>query len=67
VIPVVGATKVEQMQDCVGGAVELDASHLERLDAVTQVELGYPHEFLQIKADTLGAPPPPALVQKDPL
>jgi len=55
VVPVVGATKVEQMHDCLGAVdVELDPSHLAQLDAATKIELGYPHEFLQYKADRLG-------------
>jgi len=27
---------------------------MARLDAISAVELGYPHEFLQMKADRLG-------------
>jgi aryl-alcohol dehydrogenase-like predicted oxidoreductase len=55
VVPVVGATKVEQMQDCLGAVdLELDASHVEQLEAAAPVDLGYPHEFLLFKADRLG-------------
>jgi aryl-alcohol dehydrogenase-like predicted oxidoreductase len=54
-VPVVGATKVEQMQDCLGAVdVTLEHAHLEQLDSATKVELGYPHEFLQFKAERLG-------------
>ncbi len=55
VIPVVGATRVEQIRDSLAAVdVDLDNSHVERLDAASRVELGYPHEFLQMKADRLG-------------
>lgn len=55
VVPVVGATKVEQMQDSLGAvAVRLDPAHAKQLDAATKIELGYPHEFLLFKADRLG-------------
>jgi aryl-alcohol dehydrogenase-like predicted oxidoreductase len=55
VVPVVGATKVEQMRDCLGAVdVELDAAQVAELDAAVPVELGYPHEFLRFKAERLG-------------
>jgi aryl-alcohol dehydrogenase-like predicted oxidoreductase len=58
VIPVVGATKVEQLQDCLGAVdVELEGAHVEQLAAAAPVDLGYPHEFLQLKAERLGPPP----------
>ena len=55
VIPVIGATKAEQLRDNLGAAkVALDDEVMARLEAASSVELGYPHEFLQIKADLLG-------------
>jgi len=55
VVPVIGSTKVEQLLDSLG-AVDLDlpGEQLERLDTASAIEAGYPHDFLQIKADTLG-------------
>ncbi len=46
VIPIVGARRLEQFKDnlaCLD--LKLDASQLHRLDAVSQVELGFPHDF----------------------
>lgn len=46
-IPIVGTRKESQMIDNLG-AVEfsLTAEHLHRLDEVSQIELGFPHDFL---------------------
>ncbi|XXT33754.1 aldo/keto reductase [Sorangium sp. So ce448] len=47
VIPIIGARKPEQMQDCLGCLdVVLPAAALERLDAASRVPLGFPYEFL---------------------
>ncbi|MGO9600667.1 MAG: aldo/keto reductase [Isosphaeraceae bacterium] len=46
VIPIVGARRLAQFQDnlsCLD--LKLDASQLERLDSVSQIEPGFPHEF----------------------
>lgn len=49
-IPIVGARKVEQITDTIGAAeVKLTDAHLAKLDAVSKIELGFPHDFL--KAD----------------
>ncbi len=49
-IPIVGARKVEQLTDTMGSsAVELSAAHLARLDEVSKVEPGFPHDFLAAK------------------
>ncbi len=48
IIPIIGARKVSQIQDnlaCVD--INLSAEHLQRLNEVSQVELGFPHDFLQ--------------------
>ncbi|MDQ0247556.1 aryl-alcohol dehydrogenase-like predicted oxidoreductase [Bacillus fengqiuensis] len=47
IIPLVGARKESQMIDNLG-ALEftLTPEHLERLDQVSGIELGFPHEFL---------------------
>lgn len=46
-IPIVGARKVSQITDSLGAAeVTLSEAHLERLDAVSAPELGFPHSFL---------------------
>ncbi len=46
-IPIVGARKVEQVVDSLGAAeVRLSAEQLARLDEVSRIELGFPHDFL---------------------
>ena len=46
-IPIVGARKVEQIQDTIASVqVELSETQLRALDEVSGVELGFPHEFL---------------------
>jgi aryl-alcohol dehydrogenase-like predicted oxidoreductase len=55
IVPVVGATKVEQIQDSLGASgLELDAAHVERLTTASAIELSYPHTLLAYKTDTLG-------------
>jgi aryl-alcohol dehydrogenase-like predicted oxidoreductase len=47
VIPIVGARKLAQLQDNLGCVdVELSAEQLAKLDAVTAIEPGFPHDFL---------------------
>lgn len=47
-IPIVGARKVSQLEDSLGAAsITLTKEQLERLDAVSAIELGFPHSFLQ--------------------
>lgn len=49
-IPIVGARKPEQIADSLGSAsVQLSPEQLERLDAVSRPELGFPHDFLASK------------------
>ncbi|HEY6533734.1 MAG TPA: aldo/keto reductase [Acidimicrobiales bacterium] len=56
VIPVVGSSKPEQLTDSLGAVdLELPADVLTRLGEASAVDLGYPHEFLTLKTDTLGA------------
>lgn len=46
-IPIVGARKVEQVLDSLGAAeVRLSTEQLARLDEVSRIELGFPHDFL---------------------
>ena len=46
-IPIVGARKVQQIQDTLGATeVSLDDAQIERLDAVSAVSLGFPSDFL---------------------
>jgi aryl-alcohol dehydrogenase-like predicted oxidoreductase len=50
-IPIVGARKVEQIRDTLASArVRLQQSQLERLDAVSRIDLGFPHAFLRSDA-----------------
>jgi aryl-alcohol dehydrogenase-like predicted oxidoreductase len=47
IIPLLGATKVEQLQDNLGALnVTLAPEHLARLEAVSGIDLGFPHDFL---------------------
>src|SRR5262245_32307044 len=46
VIPIIGARKLAQVKDnlgCVG--VKLNPAHLDRLDAVSRIEMGSPHDL----------------------
>jgi aryl-alcohol dehydrogenase-like predicted oxidoreductase len=46
-IPILGASKLEQFQDnlkCL--EVTLSPAHLQQLDRASQIELGFPHDFL---------------------
>ncbi len=46
VIPIIGARKLEQVKDnlaCV--QVKLAPAHVERLNAVSRIEMGFPHDF----------------------
>lgn len=46
-IPIVGARKVEQIVDSLGSAnVHLSEEHMHRLDQVSQISMGFPHDFL---------------------
>jgi aryl-alcohol dehydrogenase-like predicted oxidoreductase len=48
VIPIVGARSLAQIEDTLGAvAFELAPDQLRRLDDVSRVELGFPHEFLE--------------------
>ena len=57
-IPIVGATKVEQMQDNLKAVnVTLSAEQLQRLNDSSKIELGFPHDFFNeegVKAVTYG-------------
>jgi diketogulonate reductase-like aldo/keto reductase len=47
IVPILGARKVEQLKDNLGALnVTLSSEQLARLDAVSQVDLGFPHDFL---------------------
>jgi aryl-alcohol dehydrogenase-like predicted oxidoreductase len=47
IIPIVGARRREQLEDSVGAVdVELTDAELARLDAVSRIELGFPHDFV---------------------
>lgn len=48
IIPIVGARKVSQIQDTLAAAqVQLTDDHLKRLDDVSSIDLGFPHNFLK--------------------
>lgn len=47
IVPIVGATSAAQLQQNLSGLdLPLDAEHLERLNAASAIELGFPHHFL---------------------
>jgi aryl-alcohol dehydrogenase-like predicted oxidoreductase len=46
-VPLLGARTLEQLQDNLGGLeVTLDEDQTRRLDEVTKIDLGFPHDFL---------------------
>lgn len=46
-LPIVGSRKVAQIEDCIGAVtVELNAEQLAKLDEVSKISLGFPHDFL---------------------
>lgn len=48
-IPIVGARKVEQIVDSLGSVdVALMEEHLRRLDDLSRVDMGFPHDFLSM-------------------
>ncbi|MEU7137684.1 aldo/keto reductase [Streptomyces sp. NPDC046261] len=48
VVPIIAATKESQLADNLAGlGVELDAAAVARLDEVSAVPLGFPHDFLR--------------------
>lgn len=59
VVPIVGARRADQIADTLGAVdVELAPEELERLDAVSAIELGFPHDFggrSMAYGDTAGA------------
>ena len=47
VIPIIGARKHEQLLDNLKAAdLKLAPEHMQRLDAISAIELGFPHDFL---------------------
>ncbi|HLO03614.1 MAG TPA: aldo/keto reductase [Symbiobacteriaceae bacterium] len=47
IIPILGARSATQLADNLGAlAVTLAPEHLERLDQVSKIELGFPHDFM---------------------
>jgi aryl-alcohol dehydrogenase-like predicted oxidoreductase len=46
IIPIIGTRKLAQLEDNLASLnVELSAEHLRRLDEVSRIELGFPHDF----------------------
>jgi aryl-alcohol dehydrogenase-like predicted oxidoreductase len=49
IIPILGARTAEQLKDCLGCLnVSLSESELSALDEVSKIELGFPHDFLNL-------------------
>jgi diketogulonate reductase-like aldo/keto reductase len=57
-IPIVGATKVSQLEDNLKTVdIKLTADHLKRLDEVSAIQLGFPGDFFReegVKTNTFG-------------
>lgn len=48
IIPIIGTRKIAQLEDNLASLnVELNAAQLQKLDEVSHVELGFPHEFYE--------------------
>ena len=48
IIPVIGARKISQIEDSLGYLeVKISDEQLQRLNDVSEIELGFPHDFLQ--------------------
>lgn len=48
IIPIIGSRKLTQLQDNLASVdITLSLEHLQRLNAASQIELGFPHDFLQ--------------------
>ena len=46
VIPIIGARKLEQVKDNLASvSISLDPAHIERLNTVSRIEMGFPHDF----------------------
>jgi aryl-alcohol dehydrogenase-like predicted oxidoreductase len=71
VVPIIGARRREQIEDSLGTLeIELSAGELDALDAVSRIELGFPHDF-EGRSLTYGDtydlidPPAPALLREN--
>jgi aryl-alcohol dehydrogenase-like predicted oxidoreductase len=57
-IPIVGATKVDQLQENLKAIdVKLTAEHLQKLDEASKIDLGFPGEFFReegVKMNSFG-------------
>jgi aryl-alcohol dehydrogenase-like predicted oxidoreductase len=50
VIPIVGARTLDQLNENLGCLdFDLDAEHLAKLDEVSRIQLGYPHDFVNLE------------------
>lgn len=48
IVPIIGARKPEQLADSLAAlSLTLSPEHLQRLDEVSRVELGFPHDFIR--------------------
>jgi len=47
-IPIIGARRIPQLEDNLAAAnVNLTAGHLQKLDEVSKIEMGFPHDFVE--------------------
>lgn len=48
IIPIIGARNAEQLKDSLGATdIQLHEEHIKRLQAISAIELGFPHDFLR--------------------
>lgn len=48
IIPIIGARNVDQLKDSMGAVhISLAPEHIDRLNQVSAIELGFPHDFLK--------------------
>ena len=50
IVPIVGARKVAQIEDLMKAVQwELAPEHLQKLDEVSRIEMGFPHDFIRLE------------------
>ena len=58
IIPIIGARKLDQFRDNLASLeLKLEPTHVDRLDAASKIEMGFPHDFYtnqMVRAITYG-------------
>jgi diketogulonate reductase-like aldo/keto reductase len=51
IIPIIGARTEAQIKDNLGCLdFELTPNHMNRLDEISKIQLGFPHDFLEVES-----------------